>query len=234
MTPTADASRVEVALDRPAPRRRDPDRASPFRRPSRCTTARRRRSRPGCGRGTCRTPSCARGRRRASAAWAAEVAEPVSLQGAGRHRRTGCLRRHRLTPDGWLPRQRGRALAAPPPSASGLTVWFRGWKLPLVSTRPVTGRVGRGLGGPPRRGASSAKPAPIGVVSPATPRVAHPRQGGVGVVDLRHAAGGGARRSRVVAREVGMVGAGEPSPGGLDGRRVGARLAPRGHRADRA
>ena len=91
-----------------------------------------------------------------------------------------------------------------------------------MSTRPVTGRVGRGGGGPPRRGAGRVlEVGPLAVARPAVGRrLAGQRR--VGVVDLGHPPRRGLDGRRVVAGQVGMVERGEPPPGGLDLGRGGA------------
>src|SRR5438093_6514276 len=51
--------------------------------------------------------------------------------------------------------------------SAGRRGWFRGGKGPVVATRPVTGRVGRGRGGPPRRDRPPPASVPPGQRAPA-------------------------------------------------------------------
>ena len=144
-----DAPAVQIGLE--GPRRGHQlrvvgDRPRPA---SRCSTARRPRSGRACGRGTCRTRSAwPRPRPWAAGAWAGRrdrgprrAARWAATRGEARGRggpwRSG----------GW-PRQRRR-----PP-----IVALRGRKVSVVSTRPVTGRVGFVRGGHAVRAARARRP----------------------------------------------------------------------------
>ena len=197
------------------------------RRPSRCTTARTPRSAPSVWSWnlpngmTVASASLERRRGRPP-----EVAEPVAVERSGRRRRARRLaaRRDRSRSGGW-PRQRRPAGAV----ADGLVA--RPERPARVD--PAGDRPGRLRGAAGRR-AGAATPASNGVPSrrprPSAPsrRSGVPGQRRVGVVDLGHPAGRDARRRRIVAGQVRVVGPGEPPPGGLDlGRARRPRSTPR-------
>ena len=196
-----------------------PGRASRSRPASPRRTARRPRPGRACGRGTCRTPGRAPRRPRGSAAWAARSRGPGRGPAVRSGRTLAGSRGPRCPPAGAADRTAAR------PATGSELAWFRGRYVALVSTRPVTGRVGLGAGGPPLRAVgSSSKRRPVGSACAVGRRVAGSDERGVGIVDLGHPARGDPRGGRIVAGQVRMVLAGETSPGSLDRRRAGAGL----------
>ena len=137
------------------------------------------------------------------------------------------------------PARRG---AAAGPAAERRASRRPGWRAGLVARPERRGRVdaagdrtasASARGGPPRRRAPSAPEVGRRRVAAAGPRSAVPGQRRVGVVDLGHPPRRRPGRRRVVTGQVGVVGPGEPPPGGLDACRVARRARRRGRHADR-
>ena len=149
-----------------------------------------------------------------------EVAHPVTDQRPRRCRRARRLAPNRVIAERWLTRQ-GRA---PCPVADGLVA-----RSVRAAGVDPTGHRARGLWwrrATPPSWSLGLERGTVGAVAgrrrPTRRWLAGERR--VGVVDLGHPARGRARRRRIVAGEIRVIGPCESPPGGLDLRRRGARF----------